>query len=377
MVSLKLLSLLLAPLAAIAHEAANSHGGQFVLTPSSGFSIDTLLADPNKYDEENAHVKQFGGGDTLAYVTPWNNHGYDVVKQFKGKFDFVSPVWYYVERGSNGDFVLNGGHDVDRGWMDEVRDIVDNRKVGRIVPRFQFRGWTREHLQEFVKSPQDAGKLAHLITHEVEKQAFDGIVLECGYPAFFATFLQKLSVELHQINRVLISVLPPVRDDVSKEIMSADAFKILAQFVDRFSLMSYDYSSGSYEGGPSSPIDWIEDNIEHLTNEENRHQLLVGINMFGMAYQQGENPQPMVMNSIIGLLREMHEQGSTLDLVWDKEAEEHSVDISEDDGLTEGPTVWFPTPKYIKNRIHLAEDWGVGLSLWEVGQGLDSFYDAF
>jgi chitinase domain-containing protein 1 len=46
-----------------------------------------LLADPHKYDEENAHVKNFNGGDTLAYVTPWNNHGYDVVKQFKGKFD--------------------------------------------------------------------------------------------------------------------------------------------------------------------------------------------------------------------------------------------------------------------------------------------------
>jgi chitinase domain-containing protein 1 len=152
-------------------------------------------------------------------------------------------------------------------------------------------------------------------------------------------------VELHQIGRVLISVLPPVRDDVSKEIMTPDAFKVLAQFVDRFSMMSYDYSSGNYAGGPSSPIDWIEENIEYLTNEQNRHQLLIGINMYGMAYQQGETPEPKVMNSVIELLREMHEQGSALDLVWDKEAEEHSVVISEDDGLTEGPTVWFPTPK--------------------------------
>ena len=127
--------------------------------------------------------------------------------------------------------------------------------------------------------------------------------------------------------------------------MTPNAFKILAQFVDRFSLMSYDYSSGNYAGGPSAPIDWIEDNIEYLTNEQNRHQLLVGINMYGMSYQQGENPEPKIMNSVIELLHEMHEQGSTIDLVWDKEAEEHSVVISEDDGLTEGPTVWFPTPK--------------------------------
>jgi hypothetical protein len=52
--------------------------------------------------------------------------------------------------------------------MDEVRGIVDGRKVGKIVPRFQFRGWTRESLQEFVKSAQDTGKLAHIVSHEVE-----------------------------------------------------------------------------------------------------------------------------------------------------------------------------------------------------------------
>jgi chitinase domain-containing protein 1 len=158
-------------------------------------------------------------------------------------------------------------------------------------------------------------------------------------------FIQKLSVELRQIGRELLSVLPPVRDELSKEIMTPDAFSVLSRYVDRFSLMSYDFSSGSYAGGPSAPIDWIEDNIEYLTNEQNRHQLLVGINMYGMAYQQGENPEPKVMNSVIGLLREMHEQGATIDLTWDKEAEEHSVVISEDDGLTEGPTIWFPTQK--------------------------------
>ena len=41
-----------------------------------------------KHNEEvdAPHEKRFSG-DTLAYVTPWNNHGYDVVKIFKGKFD--------------------------------------------------------------------------------------------------------------------------------------------------------------------------------------------------------------------------------------------------------------------------------------------------
>ncbi|CAO3684781.1 unnamed protein product [Umbelopsis vinacea] len=340
MVSLKLLAFLAIPLIALANEAGNAHqqGGQFVLTPSAKFSHD-------KYNEKTANVKQFTGGDTLAYVTPWNNHGYDVVKQFKGKFDYVSPVWYYIEKGPSGNFLLNGAHDVDKGWMEEVRGVANGRKIGKIVPRFQFRGWTREALQAFVQDNKDASTLAQQVAAEAEKHGFDGIVLECGYPSFFGTFIKQLSVALHREARELLVVLPPVHDDVSKEIMTPEGFDVLAQLIDRFSLMSYDYSSSSYAGGPSAPIDWIEDNIEYLTNENNRHKLLVGLNMYAMVYEQGENPQAKVMNSVLDLIRDMRKEGLTVDLVWDKDAEEHSFVVSEDDGLTEGPTVWLPTPK--------------------------------
>lgn len=143
----------------------------------------------------------------------------------------------------------------------------------------------------------------------------------------------------------MIVVLPPVNDDVSKEIMTPEAFEVLAQLIDRFSLMTYDYSSGNYAGGPSAPIDWIEDNIEYLTNEKNRHKLLVGLNMYAMMYEEGANPQPKVMNSVLDLIRDMQQDGVSIELVWDKDAEEHSFVVTEDDGLTEGPTVWLPTPK--------------------------------
>jgi chitinase domain-containing protein 1 len=43
----------------------------------------------------NNSEKTFNG-ITLAYVTPWNNRGYDISKWFKGKFSHLAPVWYLV-----------------------------------------------------------------------------------------------------------------------------------------------------------------------------------------------------------------------------------------------------------------------------------------
>lgn len=77
----------------------------------------------------------------------------------------------------------------------------------------------------------------------VRKYGFDGIVLECGFPAFFQLFLMELSKLLHEKDKTLIVVLPAILTEEHKQYIKPELIENMAQFVDRFSIMTYDYSS--------------------------------------------------------------------------------------------------------------------------------------
>ncbi|KAL9558571.1 hypothetical protein PS6_001213 [Mucor atramentarius] len=353
----------------------------------NALDVKTILKQHDKPNTLEAHEKHFQA-ETLAYVTPWNNRGYDVVKEFKGKFDYVSPVWYYIQRRFSMEFDIDGEHDVDLGWMREVKD--ESTGKGKILPRFQFRGWTGDDLRLFVSNKMESQALVERLIDQVDKYNFDGVVIECGFPAFFQVFLNQLSTQLHKNDRQLIVVLPAIMTEEHRKYMTPDIFKAMSQYVDRFSLMTYDFSSHDPNGGPASPIEWIMDNIEYLAPEsEERSKLLIGFNMYAMSYLPTRAPEPLVMKTVIEKLRDQpkermlddelfdddvqDEDNSTEVLNWDSASQEAwFVDIDEE-GIRQG-TIWLPTLRSIKNRVRLAEDYG---ALWEVGQGLDYFYDLF
>lgn len=68
-------------------------------------------------------------------------------------------------------------------------------------------------------------------------------MIECGFPAFFQAFLIELSHLLHNESRQLFVVLPAIMTEEQRQYMKPELFDQMAQYVDRFSLMTYDYSS--------------------------------------------------------------------------------------------------------------------------------------
>jgi chitinase domain-containing protein 1 len=112
----------------------------------------------------------------------------------------------------------------------------------------------------------------------------------------------------------------------------------------------------SRNGGPSAPIEWIMDNVEYLTNENNKHKLLIGLNLYAMSYLQTRSPEPLVMKTIIEKLQQSQDSVDelTLDgpkdqsLVWESDSLEGWFMDVDEYGIKQGK-VWVPNLRVSNN----------------------------
>lgn len=132
-----------------------------------------IIKEHASYCDRDREVKHFPGV-TLAYVTPWNNHGYDVAKIFSQKFSFVSPVWLQIKRRKGGTFFVQGDHDIDQGWVEDVT----KGKSSEMVPRVLFDGWSRTDYESLFSDESAIEDCANVLLKFIKKKKFPGIVVE-------------------------------------------------------------------------------------------------------------------------------------------------------------------------------------------------------
>jgi chitinase domain-containing protein 1 len=335
----------------------------------------TVIKEHKRYSPDIAKNKTFEG-PTLVYVTPWNSHGYDAAKLFNGKFNYVSPVWYQIkfERASS-KFTLIGKHDVDQGWISEVRN--SSTIVPEIVPRFIFQSWMLEDYQHLFNDPSLTSQLITLLVRECVRENYDGLVLEHSYVLNnqMSPLLISLANQLHELNKKIILVIPADKGyREGQHTLTSSVFVWLAEYIDHFSLMTYDFSSPQ-RPGPTAPLSWMTQNVlrllppDHRTSSNNLgHKILMGLNFYGYEYWKPQNAEAIIGPRYLKLLAAYKPTIS-----WQQAHHEHFFTYKRTP--EEERLVYYPTLKSLYDRISLARDLGVGISVWEIGQGLDYFFD--
>uniref|UniRef100_A0A8D8GDF6 Chitinase domain-containing protein 1 n=1 Tax=Culex pipiens TaxID=7175 RepID=A0A8D8GDF6_CULPI len=339
-------------------------------------SAKDILVENAAYHEETA-LKNFNG-KVLGYVTPWNNHGYDVAKLWGSKFSYVSPVWLQVLRKGPKQYELGGAHDIDAGWVKDVKKA--GQSIGnKVVPRILFDKFTDKDFSQLLTYSEERTIAARLIVDTVRRYRFDGIVLEVWSQLaarvddeFLVGLVREICQTLTEGGFECILVIPPARKE-TYDLFSKRHFETLVPVVSAFSLMTYDYSTVQRPGA-NGPLYWVKNAVQHICPDsadnlkEKRAKILLGLNLYGSDYTPNGG-QPIIGHEYLALLK--HLKGH---LTFDEHDVENFFEVKTSNGRH---MVFYPTLFSINERLKLARELGTGISLWELGQGLDYFYDLF
>ncbi|CAN0403194.1 unnamed protein product [Pylaiella littoralis] len=351
-------------------------------------STASILREHQAWHSEET-TKNFQG-ETLGYVTPWHGAGYDFARTFRSKLTYVSPVWYQLRNGGDGDgpsFLLAGGHDFDEAWVSDVRNGIGggvgtrsgDPGVTKIVPRvvLELRGGFR-------LSQADLREMAELLVEEAVQKGYDGYVLDIPLSDGIDEFVGGVKGSAIRRGKNLL-LIQSVRPGFS---LSGRLLDRLVPLIHRFSLMTYDYQPGATEGGrtggagvPNSPLSWVKECVEKFApggpGSKLRSMTLIGLPFYGY-----DNGRAITSNDMVSLLtaeqQEQRRGGSVREVSpifvdWDPLWREHIMSYrrQHDGGRSSTEHVaTFPTLAFVQERVDLAQQLGVGVALWELGQGV-------
>lgn len=241
-----------------------------------------------KLSKINKNPRSEGSLKVIGWIADWGiRTGLEDLRKRAKSITSVSPFLFVP----NNDGSLK---DLTNAATEELKNYSRNSKIEYIgtIPLFD-----ENILRNILTSQENMNRHINQIIDRITRYNLDGIDLdyESTYLAdkrLFFDFLSKLSSETKRINKKLVFTVMPkwgnyIQYPSLAQTRRVQDYKRIAELVDEFRIMSYDFTRRSSEtAGPLAPLPWMEQIIQYAINEGvPREKLVLGIHNYSYVWK--------------------------------------------------------------------------------------------
>ena len=272
----------------------------------------------------------------------------------------VSPSFFSLERGSNGE-IYDNAKDDGAEYIEWAHN--NNYQVWAMFSNNSLKDTTSQILNDYEKRETMIENLMDL----VEEYNLDGVNVDFenmneSDKDVYSRFLIELAPRLKKIGNTLsVDVTAP---DGSETWSLCFDRNTIANVADYIVFMAYDqYGTSSNKAGTTAGYNWVEANVKKFLGQEDvdPEKIILGIPLYMRLWEEEEDgtakPEVVNMKDMFDVLPE--NQVAT----WDEELKQYYVEY-EEDGKTY--KMWVENEKSVGEKINLANQYNLaGIAFWE------------
>lgn len=272
----------------------------------------------------------------------------------------VSPSFFSLERGSNGE-IYDNAKDDGAEYIEWAHN--NNYQVWAMFSNNSLKDTTSQILNDYEKRETMIENLMDL----VEEYNLDGVNVDFenmneSDKDVYSRFLIELAPRLKKIGKTLsVDVTAP---DGSETWSLCFDRNTIANVADYIVFMAYDqYGTSSNKAGTTAGYNWVEANIKKFLGQEDvdPEKIILGIPLYMRLWEEEDDgtakPEVVNMRDMFDVLPE--NQVAT----WDEELKQYYVEYEEDGKKYK---MWVENEKSVGEKINLANQYNLaGIAFWE------------
>ena len=265
----------------------------------------------------------------------------------------VSPSFFSLERGSNGE-IYDNAKDDGAEYIEWAHN--NNYQVWAMFSNNSLKDTTSQILNDYEKRETMIENLMDL----VEEYNLDGVNVDFenmneSDKDVYSRFLIELAPRLKKIGKTLsVDVTAP---DGSETWSLCFDRNTIANVADYIVFMAYDqYGTSSNKAGTTAGYNWVEANVKKFLGQEDvdPEKIILGIPLYMRLWEEEEDgtakPEVVNMRNMFDVLPE--NQVAT----WDEELKQYYVEYEEDGKKYK---MWIENEKSVGEKINLANQYNL------------------